>query len=299
MTSLASLGDPAAVANFYSDRRIVMVEGASDKQAFERIVGPGYDADIVFRVAPTGAGYGGCKAVRDRVSEERKANSKVFGLLDGEAAASADGTQALLENQDVLFTLPTSDGLIYLGAHEIENLYFEFANVCDAIAHHRPVSQLGNVTGASIAASIDDNLGHFLTAAYCKYASAYFHNLGQMRGIVNTKIFGGATARQLIPTLRAMVLSGSQISWQDFKRKAREVRAAGEAILAARSYDEAQAKRWKLRVADGKELLARIRGLHGNVGTAIEGHLLKEVCASAYSEMFRTHLFGLIGYNPA
>jgi hypothetical protein len=76
MPSLASLGDGNAVANFYRDRFIFMVEGSGDKNAYERIVGPGYEADLVFQVAPTEKGSGGCQAVRDRVAEERVNNKK-------------------------------------------------------------------------------------------------------------------------------------------------------------------------------------------------------------------------------
>lgn len=299
MPSLASLGDGAAVANFYSDRYIVMVEGSSDKTAYERFVGPDYDADLVFQIAPTANGVGGCQAVRDRVEEERKNNDKVFGLLDGEAAALLDGTQALFESEEVIFPLPDHRGLFFLNVHELENLYFAHADVCGAIAHHKAVAKLDTVTAAAVVTSLEANLDRYVGAACCKYASAHFYANDQMPRIISTKIFDDDRIRQIIATLKAMVTSGSSLSWSLFKQKARALRMAGNELMEARGYDAAQAQSWKLRVADGKELLHRLRRLNGKVGEAVEGHLFKDVCSSGYPASFRDRLFALIDYRPA
>lgn len=297
MPSLASLGDGNAVANFYSDRIIFMVEGAGDLNAYERIVGPGFDADIVFKVAPTPKGAGGCQAVRDRVTEERKNNDKVFGLLDGEAAAVLDGTQTLYESDEILFQIADRGDLIFLNVHELENLYFEHADVCSAIAHHKSVAKL-SFTPANVKASLDEHIDRFMAAAYCKYASAYFYARNEIGTLINTKIFGLDSVREIIKILKAFVQSDGKISWSEFRAKARGMQDAGSELLAARSYDASQTKSWKLRISDGKELLRKLRKLHGDVGDAVEGHLLKEVCESAYPGLFRTRLFALVNYEP-
>lgn len=299
MPSLASLGDGTAVANFYSDRFIFMVEGAGDKTAYERFVGPGYDADLVFQIAPTANGAGGCQAVRDRVTEERTHNDKVYGLLDGEAAAVFDGTQELYESDEVLFRLPERDELLFLNVHELENLYFAHADVCAAIAHHKPVAKLGAVTSAAVATTLDANLNRYLGAACYKYASAHFYANNQMPRMINTRIFDNDPIRKVLAILKSMVTSGSSLTWPQFKAKARTLQLAGTHLLKARGYDETQTRTWKLRIADGKELLHRLRRLNGQVGDAVEGHLLKEICTSDYPASFRGRLFALVGYQPA
>lgn len=298
MPSLASLGDGNAVANFYSDRIIFMVEGAGDLNAYERIVGPGFDADLVFKVAPTPKGAGGCQAVRDRVAEERQKNDKVFGLLDGEAAAVLNATQTLYESEEILFQIAGRSDLIFLNVHELENLYFEHADVCSAIAHHKPVAQL-SFTPANVMASLDDNLDRFMAAAYCKYASAYFYARNEIGTLINTKIFAHDSAREIIKILKAFVESDGKITWTEFRDKARSLQGAGSKLVETRSYDTAQARKWKLRIGDGKELLRKLRKLHGNIGDAVEGHLLKELCESQYPAEFKARLFSLVNYAPA
>jgi cysteine desulfurase len=298
MPSLASLGDGSAVANYYSDRLILMVEGGSDKIAFERFVGPGYDADLVFQVAPTANGSGGCQAVRDRVSEERQHNDKVFGLLDGEAVAVLDGVKELYESEEVLFRLPEREELLFLNVHELENLYFAHADVCGAISHHKPVKKLDEVTAAAVEISLDENLDRYLGAACYKYASAYFYSHNQMPRLINTRIFDTDPIRNVIAILKSMVTSGSSLTWPQFKQKVRALQCAGSHLLRSRGYDQAEIRSWKLRIADGKELLRRLRRLNGEVGDAVEGHLLAEVCGSAYPTAFRDRLFALIAYTP-
>jgi hypothetical protein len=297
--SLASVGDGKAVANYYSDRIIFMVEGSGDKNAYERFLGPSYDADLVFRIAPTPKGAGGCQAVRDRVAEEREINKKVYGLLDGEAAALLDGTQELYESDEVLFQLPGREDLIFLNVHEIENLYFAHADVCSAIANHKPVAKLGTFTPASVLATLDANLDRFLDAAYCKYASAYFYTRDQIGTLINTKIFISHSLREIIKILKAFITSDGKLTWQQFKGKAKELQEAGKSLIAARGYDPSQAKTWKLRISDGKGLLLKMRKDNGEVGDAVEGHLLKEICASGYPALFRDRLFALVNYTPS
>lgn len=298
MPSLASLGDGNAVANYYSDRIIFMVEGSGDLNAYERIVGPGFDEDLVFEVAPTPKGSGGCQAVRDRVTEERKKNDKVFGLLDGEAAAVLGGTQSLYESEEVLFQITGRKDLIFLNVHELENLYFEHSDVCSAIAHHKPVAKLGAFTPPNVVATLDDNLDRFLSAAYCKYASAHFYAREEIGTLINTKIFALDSVREIIKILKAFVESDGKITWPQFRTKARSLQDDAATLIAARCYDAAQTKTWKLRISDGKELLRKLRKLNGDVGDAVEGHLLKELCDSGYPALFKSRLFSLVNYQP-
>jgi len=292
MPSLSSIGDTASVRNRYSARTIFLVEGAADKNIYERIVGPGHEADIEFRIAPAGAGQGGCRAVRDRVPIERVTNKQVFGLVDGEVAASCDAVDSLLTCADPLFTVEGEDGFIFLGAHEIENLFFEHADVCGTIANNAPAARLHIVTAAAVSTTLDSAIQNFLNGAIFKYASAHFHALGQVRRILSTRIFGTGTCAQITMQVRAAITSGGTTSWSDFLLKVCQLWIKAQALEAA-IQDVGERRSWRLRVADGKELLSHLRTSHGGVPETIEGHLLKQLCEGEYPERFRTALFGI------
>ncbi len=296
MPALSSVGDSTTLQNLYSGRTIFLVEGPGDKNAYERIIGPGFEADVEFKVVPSGAGQGGCRAIRERVPEERKNNLRVFGLLDGEVAASVGGTTTLLSCKDPLFELNSSPGLIFLGAHELENLYLGYADVPQAIASHASVARLHLQRPADVASSMNRLLDRYVSGSVFKYASSELHSLGLVRGIINTRIFGSGTRGQIKTQVRASVTSGGGTTWSAFLAKVFAIAKEARQLLSTARADER--RRWILRIADGKELLFSLRATHGNVGEAVESRLLDDVCASPFAGEFRTALFAAASVKP-
>lgn len=298
MPSLSQIGSVDDVRYRYSRRTVVLVEGPGDKNAFEEIVGPGFEADIEFRVAPTAAGQGGCKAVRDRVPEMRAGNLRIFGLLDGEVAASVAATTTLLECDDTMFTVTGQDGLIFLGVHELENLYLEWSDVPTILADHSTVARMHLHPAPAIRQSLDGLISRFIRASMYKYTSAHFHSAGLMRNILNARIFGQGSYKAIRPTVVAAVTSGNQITWQTFVAELVNVGRAARAAFRRATNSPAR-RSWLLRIVDGKELLFRLRQVHGGIGDDVEGALLRAVCRSGYPDRFRAALFALTGTVPS
>ena len=298
MPSLLEIGGTDDIRYRYSGRTVVLVEGPGDKNAFEAIVGPGFEADIEFRVAPTAAGQGGCKAVRDRVPEMRVGNPRIFGLLDGEVAASVLATETLLDCSEALFTVEGQEGLLFLGVHELENLYLEWADVPTLFADHNTVARIHLHPANAIAATLDSLISRFIRASVYKYTSAHFHAAGTMRNILSARIFGQGSYATIRATVVAAVTSGGQMTWQTFVTELMKVGRAARAAFHRMTTDRAR-RGWLLRIADGKELLFRLRQLHGGIGEDVEGTLLRNLCQSDYPERFRDALFRLTGTRPS
>ena len=298
MPSLLEIGGTDDVRYRYSRRTVVLVEGAADKNAFEAIVDPGFEADIEFRIAPTPGGQGGCRAVRDRVIEMRQGNPRIFGLLDGEVTASLAATNTLLNCTQTLLILQGHPGLIFLGAHELENLYLEWANVPELLADHSTVARIHMHTPQAIACTLDSLISRFVRASIYKYTSAHFHAAGTMRSILNTRIFAQGGYGTVRPTVMAAVTSGGQTTWQAFVAELVTVGRGARRAFHSMTTEPAR-RSWLLRIADGKELLFRLRQLHGGIGEDVEGALLRSVCRSNYPDLFREALFGLTGTVPS
>lgn len=299
MPNLLKMGSTSDVLFRYGRRTVVLVEGAGDKNAFETIVGPGYEADIIFEVAPTTKGQGGCKAVQDRVRDMHQSNPRIFGLLDGEVAASLGGTSALLNCTDPLFTIPARNNLIFLGVHELENLYLSFANVPVIVAYHHPAARLHLHPPAAVKSTLDLLLGRFVKASVYKYTSAHLHSRGKMRNILSTRIFAQGGAAAIRQTVHAAVTSGNLTTWPGFVTELMSVGKIARASFHQSAPSAAGRRGWQLRVADGKELLARLRQLHGNVGDDVEGALLRDLVAGSYPTTFRAALFRATGVKPS
>jgi len=305
MPDLSEIGDPTALRNRYSGRTIFMVEGPGDKNAFESIVGPGFEADLEFQVAPhlSGTGLGGCRAVRDRIRADRSSNPKLYGLLDGEAAAALGAVDDLLTAKDRLFTPadPALDleGCLFISVHELENLYFGEVDFCGKLADHAPAARLHLQSRQTIAETFETCLGLFVTAAQYKYASADLHFRNLVRGIINTKIFGSGDRAALRPHLEPIITSTGQTTWTGFRARVVEIMLRMRSIAREAGWDRQEHKAWRVRMADGKQLLTKLRETHGGIGDAVEGHLLKALAESNYPTAFRRELFALTGLEPS
>jgi hypothetical protein len=123
MPSLRSIGDSVELDNRYIDKCVVYVEGDDDEGLWKFIIGLDVGDRIEFKVPLSmGSGY---EVVHDRVRKERPGNPKIYGLLDGEAAASFGQIGRLINAADseIIFELdsPELEGILFLVEHEVEN----------------------------------------------------------------------------------------------------------------------------------------------------------------------------------
>ena len=263
------------------------------------LVGPGFEADVEFRVASTKPGGGGCQAVRDHVLEQRQTNQRVFGLLDGEAAASFDAAATLLTTMETLFQLPAHQGFLFLGAHELENLYFCHADVCATLADQATAAKLHLHSPIAIAATLEKLKIRFARASIYKYTSAYFFSRNQVRSILNTKIFGHGSWREIRAFVETVVTSGGRLPWPSFVAQLVKLGRVARTALHTASTSSAGRMEWLMRIADGKEMLTCLREKHGGIPNTVEGVLLREVCRSSYPASFRNSLFRLADIKPS
>lgn len=283
----------------YSGRTVFLVEGPGDLNVFQKLVGAGYEADAEFRVAPARGGEGGCRAVSDRVPELRAANPRVFGLLDGEAAASFDAAEQLLTSSDPLFRVAGRDGFIFLGAHELENLYFLHVDVCATLASQATAAKLHAHPPAAIAATLNGLLLRFSRASVYKYTSAYFFSRDKVRTVLSTSVFGHGSWMQIKSFVRTVITSGGGLQWSEFVARLGEIGRVARDALRSASATSAGRREWLLRIADGKEMLNRLRKVHGGIPSTAEGALIRELCRGPYPESFRESLFRLAGVTPS
>jgi hypothetical protein len=150
-----------------------------------------------------------------------------------------------------------------------------------------------------VAQSLDNNVSRFIRASVYKYTSAYFHSRGEMRGILSTKIFGQAPSAEVRKIVVAAVTSGGKINWETFVSQLIQTGRTARDALRGVAASPAARRSWLLRIADGKELLAKLRQLHGNLGEEVEGALLREVCKGGYPNVFRTSLFRAARVTPS
>lgn len=122
MPSLNEIGDSEAVDNSYIDKLIFYVEGDDDQNLFSKFFFRDR-AESVEVKQPPGL-EGGFKAVLERVANERPKNSKIFGILDGEALL-AIGEISLYRDEcnGADWIWPKSkDGVVLFPCWEIENV---------------------------------------------------------------------------------------------------------------------------------------------------------------------------------
>ena len=99
---------------------------------------------------------------------------------------------------------------------------------------------------------------------------------------------------QITTQVKAAITSGGGTAWTDFLLKVGQLWSRVQE-LEADIQDAGQRRSWRLRVADGKELLGYLRTSHGGVPETIEGHLLRQLCEGGYPERFRSALFAIAG----
>lgn len=118
MPNLTEIEDSDAVDSIYAARAVVYVEAEEDRAVFARLVGMRAAQDVDFKVPRPG--YGGWKAVYDKVEGERRnGNLDVYGLIDGDVASCLGRWRDLIDANGVIFHLCDSGGMLCLADHEL------------------------------------------------------------------------------------------------------------------------------------------------------------------------------------
>lgn len=293
MPSLASIGDAAAVDNRYADRVIVYVEGEGDQRLFSKIVSSDVRALLEFKV-PNAAGSG-CRVVMDRVAAERKKNPKVYGLLDGETAAVIGAMDALIEAGPHLFEIandPATEGLIFLSAHELENVVLLHGDVCELVSKNTALAKMDAVSAADVAKTVRKLAVRFFVAALMKYASVHVGRSVPDPVMISGGHFvdGKRSAMDLLRELRTKVQAAGG-DWSAYRGEMRRILLQLKTQSAARALKVGARSEELLRLADGKNLLAGLRQAHGQ--TPQEGLLADALTRPPYADEFTAQLLAL------
>lgn len=296
MPRLSEVGDTAAVANQYADKVIVYVEGEDDVTIFYAISGQDIREYLEFRT-PQVAGSG-VRQVIEQVSVERTNNPRIYGLLDGEAAALLGEVDALLRCPGILFQIDNNDlrGLIFLAQHEVENLMLMHGDLCELILKDVKVGEFGAQSREDIEAEITQVGRRFFQAALIKYASMSLHHRAKAEGaevgckvIDSARFLAKSEASEVIDRIKESLADEGLISWDEIKNElCRTYRILGE-WFRAEQLDRQRRERERLRLTDGKsviECLKRARSPQGKWG----GHLLHAMTRSEYGALFRAQL---------
>jgi hypothetical protein len=297
MPRLGTYRDNDELDNAIADKIIVYVEGRDDVAFFKTLAGPNINDRLEFKAPESGTGY---HEVKSRVSELRPTNSKVHGLLDGEAAVSLGQKQAFLESDKNIFQTEAVDldGLMFLSEYELENLLICHAQLSKYIINNVTVADLGSRKIEDVEATINTFALRFYFFTLIKFTMVELHREDRpCKGI--GKIGGHFLDREAGVTkiMRDHVrphIEG-QLDWTEFATALRDL----SDDIRARHAQLADADRRKqlFRIADGKLMLKHIKNRYNGDGRW-DGHLHNDLVQSDYSETFRQALFAIVEPVP-
>lgn len=294
MPKLSQVGGSEALDNRYVDKTIVYVEAEADAKAFARIIGLDFTERLEFKT-PVESG-GGFMSVRDQVRDLRDKNPKVFGLVDGEAAASAGGLNRLLTCGDALFLCPDSpefEGVLFLAEHELENILIRHGQVCEHIAKEVNLADLGKVTPQQIKATVTKLGARFFASAILKYAAVDLRTTGQLYDPVDAARYQGPESGSAIFRALKVKVEAKGLDWSVFVAQVYTVLGDLRAHFKANNLDVSDRQHQFLRLADGKGLMKRLKTDFKSTAGRWDGHLLATVVASDYAPQFRDELLTL------
>jgi len=298
MPRFGEIGDPTAVENLYVEKIVVYVEGEVDANLYYEIAGSDVRGHLEFRGPPVGGG--GSDAVITRVRAERPVNAKVFGLVDGEAAAKAGAVDKLLECTDLFFRLddPGFMGILFLGQHELENLLAMSGDLPDVILRDLEPRLIGQITREEVEKSITEATRIFFFAALIKYASVtlnhQFRTAGAQgcRTLQSSQFLDRRGFRVTLAEIRAQVAAEGEVTWGQLRREIRRTHQAFVGRLRTAGADVHEVSLAKLRVADGKSLLKLLKRRY-SPGGRWESHLATAIGGTDFGETFRHHLLAM------
>ena len=288
MPKLSEIGNSDAVDSVYAARAIVYVEADVDSDVFSRIVGMS-DAHIVdFKAPLSGGGY---IVVCTQVDHERgNGNDRVFGLIDGEAAASLGSLCELIAANTAIFPLSSQESVFCLADHELENLMLLYGDVCGFLAKDVELTKLSSRNAAKIEKTLRGLARRFFFAAILKYAALHLRNEGKRYRPVDVGRFQdkAATTKSIRTALKKEIID-SGMDWNIFRDQVIEIICA----LRRRFHKERLSGEKRsfhfLRLADGKGLMNRLRS-EFNASRRMDGHLVDKLVSSNYAGVLREEI---------
>jgi len=294
MPNLSSIKDTTALKQRYVNKVIVYVESDSDANLFRTIVGTKFHEYIQFETPPEKGE--GCGPAKSFVAQYRKDNSRIYALLDGEAAvAENNGFEEFVKSDGAIFALKDPDGVLFLADHEAENILFRQADVIAYIAEQATLAEIGKKDPEEILLKVSSIIERQFAGALCKYASYRLHADGKISGVLSGTHAEHKPVDEIVKLLEQRV-AACQCDWATFEAELERVRT--HIVLHLETMDEHGKTTTKWRLADGKIALSQIRHAY-KIAQTWEGPLAKQVAASPYAERFRQDLFKLTEIHVA
>ena len=294
MPELSSFGDVDELENRYIGKCVVYVEGIDDRDVWEHVVGRDVADRLEFKVPLSGGA--GSDAVLNRVRTERAKNSKIFGLVDGEVAATFGETTRLIGCSDLLFELDLSEceGILFLGAHELENVLVGASGFVDFVERNVEPGKFGSRDKEEIRSQVSKEAHRFYVAALIKYAWADLYHEGLCSGVGDVGNF--RSNRSLIEEIkqaREIVKREFSDGGEEFKRRLMQIGRRAKEKMDQVEVAGGNAKCEVVRLADGKGLLARLRN-RWQLTRANDGLLAERVRLSTFGGRFRDELLAAV-----
>ncbi|NTZ91998.1 hypothetical protein [Agrobacterium tumefaciens] len=183
------------------------------------------------------------------------------------------------------------EGIMFLAEHEAENILINYADIVTYIENDVSLHGLGKRSASDIDDGIEEIVYPQYWAALCKYVSYERHKAKLMSGALANTFYADASSWRSMKSIKDAVTSKNG-DWRDFMVRFKEMRNRTEGYL--NQLGDEERKKARRRLADGKIALAKIQSVFGLKATW-QGHLVKEVAASAYSTDFRKSLFDKTG----
>jgi hypothetical protein len=300
MPHFSEIGDSTAVNNSYSDKIVVYVEAADDATAFYGITGHSIREYLEF-LEPREIGRG-AEPVIAQVRADRPTNPKVFGLVDGEVAASFDGTDQLIDCTDHFFQIdrPELAGVVFLAEYEMENILMLYGEFPELMRRDVKLRDFDSLALEEAQARIAKVAQLFFLAALLKFASITFRHRAIQQGQAGCRTIDSgrfqrpAKPLEILGEIRQDVENEALISWTELKAEVRRSHHRLRNRLMDSGADRAGMQRERLRLADGKAVLTRLRADHSQHGHW-DGHLLSSIGGTPFSALFRDQLLAITG----
>lgn len=298
MPRFSEVGDSTAVNNSYSDKVIVYVEGADDALTFYGITGHQVREFLEFQT-PRVEGSG-VEPVVAQVRADRPANPKVFGLVDGEAAAKFGMVELLLDCTDLFFQAdrPDLEGVLFLAQHEMENILLLYGELAELIRRDVEFKDFNSITVEAAQKRITKVAKLFFLAALLKYASLTLNHRAWADGregcgaIDSSRFLRDDDWLHILQEIKDAVATKGLTTWQELKDEVRWSYLRVRARLRTSGAGPEAVARERLRLADGKSVLKRLKHEHSQDGRW-PSHLLSSIGGSDFGTQFRERLLAM------
>ncbi|MDQ1232267.1 hypothetical protein [Sphingomonas sp. SORGH_AS_0879] len=301
MPRLSEIGDNEAIDNRYARKVIVYVESEADATIFYGLTEPGIREFLEFK-PPTSLSRG-ADAVIEEVRLRRPQYRRTFGLIDGEEAAGYGAIDVLLECRTTIFRLQEAEeGLIFLGQHEIENVLILHGGLAELIRRDRSILSSAELSDGEIAERVATVVRQFFQAALLKYASMTYNHLvnkvtpkSGCKVIDSARFLRSAPRGAVLGEIKASVEAEGIVAWDDLMREVKRTwRLVRREFIDTRP-DSARCGLERMRLTDGKSVVARLAALSSSDSGKWSNHLLETAKTSDYADRFRAELLEFTG----